>query len=45
MRATVPVNTFPQAGGGDKTGLGDINVFAAYLFDTGNPAASFGFGP
>lgn len=45
MRATVPLNTFPQAGGGHDTGLGDINVFAAYLFDTGNPAVSFGFGP
>lgn len=45
MRATVPVNTFPQAGGGNETGLGDINVFAAYLFDTGNPAVSFGIGP
>ena len=23
----------------------DLNVFAAYLFDTGNPAVSFGIGP
>jgi hypothetical protein len=45
MRATLPVNTFPQADGSDRTGLGDFNVFAAYLVDTGNPAVSFGFGP
>lgn len=44
-RLTVPVNTFPQADGGDETGLGDVNLFAAYLFDTGNPAVSFGVGP
>ncbi|MDV7145945.1 hypothetical protein R3X27_24985 [Tropicimonas sp. TH_r6] len=45
MRATVPVNTVPLPGGDDETGLGDINIFAAYLFDTGNPAVSFGIGP
>ena len=46
MRASLPVNTFPVAGNGDlATGIGDLNVFAAYLFDTGNPAVSFGFGP
>lgn len=44
-RLTVPLNTFPQVGGGNETGLGDINLFAAYLFDTGNPAVSFGIGP
>ena len=45
MRASLPLNTFPAAGGDHDTGLGDLNVFAAYLFDTGNPAVSFGFGP
>lgn len=46
MRASLPVNTFPIASNGDlATGMGDINVFAAYLFDTGNPAVSFGLGP
>lgn len=45
MRATVPVNTFPDGASGHDTGLGDINIFAAYLFDTGDPAVSFGFGP
>lgn len=45
MRATIPLNTVPSLGDGYVTGLGDVNVFAAYLFDTGNPAVSFGFGP
>ncbi len=46
MRASLPINTFPTTPEGNKkTGLGDLNVFAAYLFDTGNPAVSFGFGP
>lgn len=46
MRASLPVNSFPSLPDGDKeTGLGDLNVFAAYLFDVGNPAISFGFGP
>lgn len=46
MRASLPVNSFPTPPDGDReTGLGDLNVFAAYLFDTGNPAISFGLGP
>ena len=46
MRASLPINSFPTLPDGDKeTGLGDLNVFAAYLFDTGNPAVSFGLGP
>lgn len=45
MRATLPVNTFPKAGGGDVTGLGDFNLFATYIIDTGNPAISLGLGP
>jgi hypothetical protein len=46
MRASLPVNTYPVASGGAQaTGIGDLNVFAAYLFDTGNPAVSFGLGP
>lgn len=46
LRASLPLNTFPTPPDGDKeTGLGDFNVFAAYLMDTGNPAVSFGFGP
>ena len=45
-RATLPVNTFPAPPDlSHETGLGDFNIFAAYLFDTGNPAISFGLGP
>ena len=44
-RLTVPVNTVPELDGDDLTGLGDINLFAAYLIDTGNPGISFGIGP
>jgi hypothetical protein len=46
MRASLPVNTFPTQPDGDKeTAVGDLNAFAAYLIDTGNPAVSFGLGP
>ena len=46
LRATLPVNTLPTPPDGNKeTGIGDLNVFAAYLFDVGNPAVSFGLGP
>ena len=46
LRASLPVNTFPVGANGESdTGIGDLGVFAAYLFDTGNPAVSFGFGP
>jgi len=46
LRISLPLNTFPTAPNGDKeTGLGDLNIFAAYLIDTGNPAVSFGVGP
>jgi hypothetical protein len=46
MRASLPINTFPTPPSLDhETGLGDFNVFAAWLIDTGNPAISFGIGP
>lgn len=46
LRASLPLNSFPTPPDGSKTtGIGDFNVFTAYLFDTGNPAVSFGFGP
>ena len=46
LRASLPYNSFP-IGPGSSTidGIGDIDVFAAYLFDMGNPAISFGLGP
>jgi hypothetical protein len=46
FRASLPVNTFPVAPNWNTTtGLGDLNAFAAYLIDVGNPAVSFGIGP
>jgi len=46
MRASLPLNSYPAPpDGGTETGLGDVNAFAAYLIDTGDPALSFGFGP
>ncbi len=46
FRGSAPFKYFPTAPDGDKEfGLGDIDVFAAYLIDTGNPALSFGIGP
>lgn len=46
LRASLPVSTFPTPPKGNKdTGVGDLNAFAAYLVDTGNPAVSFGIGP
>lgn len=46
FRASLPVNTYPVAPNwSTTTGIGDLNAFAAYLIDTGNPAVSFGIGP
>ena len=46
FRASLPINSFPTPpDGGTTTGLGDLDVFAAYLIDTGNPGISFGIGP
>ena len=46
MRASLPVNQYPvPPTGTSETGVGDFNIFASYLFDTGNPAISFGLGP
>jgi hypothetical protein len=46
LRASLPIYSYPVGASGDtKTGLSDVNLFAAYLIDTGNPAISFGIGP
>lgn len=46
MRASLPFSTFPVPPQYDhQSGFGDLNVFAAYLIDTGNPAIAFGIGP
>lgn len=45
LRASLPVNSFPDENFETETGLGDTNLNLFHLFDTGNPAVSFGFGP
>ena len=46
MRATLPINSFPVGPAFERqTGIGDFNVIAPYLIDTGNPALSVGIGP
>lgn len=45
MRASLPFNRTPTGINTTQSGLGDFDVFFAYLFDTGNPARSFGIGP
>ena len=45
FRASLPVQRVPTGIGETTSGLGDISAFATYLFDTGNPAVSFGVGP
>jgi hypothetical protein len=47
VRASLPLSRVPAADGASSSGssgLGDINAFAAYLFDT-KPGVSFGVGP
>lgn len=45
LRASLPVARVPTAVGQTTSGLGDANVFLAYLFDTGKPGVNFGLGP
>jgi len=45
FRGSLPVLRVPTGSGTATSGLGDFNAFAAYLFDTGDPAVSFGVGP
>lgn len=46
MRASLPINTYPTPpDASHETGLGDFNIFTAYLFDMPNPAISVGLGP
>jgi len=44
FRASLPASRVPTADSKTISGLGDANAFAAYLFDTGNPAVSVGVG-
>lgn len=46
LRASLPINSYPTSSTlGTRTGIGDLNLFAAYMIDVGNPAISFGIGP
>jgi hypothetical protein len=45
FRGSLPISRVPTGGSMTTSGLGDFNAFFAYLFDTGNPAKSFGVGP
>ncbi len=45
IRASLPFNSFPTGTGSNESGVGDFDIFAAYQFDTGNPATSFAIGP
>lgn len=45
MRASLPFNRVPTGIDETASGVGDLDVFFAYLFDTGNPGRSFGVGP
>jgi hypothetical protein len=45
FRASLPVSRVPAGGGTTTSGLSDLNAFAAYLFDTGDPSVSLGAGP
>ena len=45
FRASLPVSRVPTDEGATTSGLGDLNAFAAYQFDIGDPKVSFGVGP
>ena len=45
MRASLPFSRVPTGVNTTESGVGDFDAFFAYLFDTGNPARSFGLGP
>lgn len=45
LRASLPVNTLPVANGNYDSGLGDLNVQAAYLFTKPSSANQIGIGP
>ncbi len=46
IRASLPYNSFPAGPGGQKvSGIGDLDIFAAYQFDIGKPGVNFAVGP
>lgn len=44
-RASLPISTVPRGEGDPVSGLGDFNVFAAYLLSDPSAGAQFGTGP
>jgi hypothetical protein len=42
FRTSLPVSRVPTGTGATTSGVGDLNVFAAYLFNTRNPKVSLG---
>ena len=44
-RASLPLATVPQGNSDPKSGLGDFNVFAAYLLSDPSSGEQFGIGP
>jgi len=45
MRASMPLLSVPVGNDNSESGIGDSNVFAAYLMETDDPAVSLGVGP
>lgn len=45
FRGSLPFSRVPTADGESTSGMGDLNAFMAYLFDTGDPSRSVGIGP
>ena len=46
IRASLPFNDLDFGGAAPSiSGVGDLDIFAAYQFDTGSPATSFAIGP
>jgi hypothetical protein len=45
IRATLPVTTVPAGGGNSKSGLGDLNVFNAFLLTSSESSTQIGVGP
>lgn len=45
LRASLPLSRVPTGMEESESGVGDANVFAAYLLDSGDPSVSYGIGP
>jgi hypothetical protein len=45
FRASLPFSHVPTGATSSQSGMGDLNTFAAYLFDIDKPGVAFGIGP